>query len=76
MSFKTTCFNRYIVECKYWTGRNIVWFCSSFNRYIVECKYEEDYSCGEFESFNRYIVECKWKRWRRWRESREVLIDT
>ena len=38
MSFKTTCFNRYIVECKYVRSKGKEFDGFSFNRYIVECK--------------------------------------
>ena len=38
MSFKTTCFNRYIVECKSQELITRGLDGESFNRYIVECK--------------------------------------
>ena len=38
MSFKTTCFNRYIVECKYKYDELTDADKDGFNRYIVECK--------------------------------------
>ena len=38
MSFKTTCFNRYIVECKSIQRTYYCWHYICFNRYIVECK--------------------------------------
>ena len=60
MSFKTTCFNRYIVECKCEKITHSQARYLGFNRYIVECKCDlynffeqKDYG------FNRYIVECK-----------------
>ena len=39
MSFKTTCFNRYIVECKSSHKKEGELVDKRFNRYIVECKY-------------------------------------
>ena len=39
MSFKTTCFNRYIVECKLIKSKVVRPDRKGFNRYIVECKF-------------------------------------
>ena len=34
-------FNRYMVECEYLIGGNLLGAGTSFNRYMVECEYEK-----------------------------------